>query len=186
MSLFVKGPPGDQALFNIAMIYSHYENPARDYWKALETFRQLVKEYPDSQLLEKSKNWESILARSIQLQSSIHQKTTTLNQLIQSKDAIAHSNFKEALDANNKIISLPDSTLSKDKALYNIALIYAHYGNPARNYQTTLEYFSRLIKEYPDSPYSEEAKVWSGVIRIIEQSKQVDIEIEKKKKEMAR
>jgi outer membrane protein assembly factor BamD (BamD/ComL family) len=186
LSLFAKSPPGDRALFNIATIYAHYDNPARDYSKALKLFRQIVKEYPDSQLLEQSKNWESILVRSTQLQSIILDKTAALNQLGRSKDAIASSNFKEALDANKKILSLQNNTLKKDKALYNIALIYAHYDNPDRSYEKTLLYFSRLIKEYPDSPYREEAKVWSGVIKIIEQSKQVDIEIEKKKKEMAR
>ena len=206
--LFEKGPPGDRALFNIAMIYVHYDNPARDYGKALELFQQIIQEYPDSQLLEQSKALEKILTRSTQLQSIIEEKTAALNQLVRSKDAIARNNFKgataalnqlirskdaiarsdfkEALNANKKILSLSNTSLKKDKALYNIALIYAHYDNPDRSYQKTLLYFSRLIKEYPDSPYREEARVWSSVIRIIEQSKQVDIEIEKKKKEMSR
>jgi outer membrane protein assembly factor BamD (BamD/ComL family) len=208
LSLFVNGPPGDRALFNIAMIHAHYDNPARDYGKALELFRQITQEYPDSQLVEQSKTLESILTRSTQLQLIIQEKTAALdqlirskdtierndikqakaglNQLILSKDAIESSNFKKALAANKKILSLSDNSQRKDKALYNIALIYAHYNNPDRSYKKTLQYFSRLIKEHPDSPYREEANVWSSVLKIIEQSKQVDIEIEQKKKEMSR
>ena len=54
----------------------------------------------------------------------------------------------EALEANNNILSLPDDSLPKDKALYSIALIYAHFDNPERSYQKTLQYFSRLIKDF--------------------------------------
>ncbi len=186
LSLYVKGPPGDQALFNIAMIHTHYGNPDRNYGKAQILFRQLIQNYPDSDLLEQSKNWETILDRSVKMQLSLQEKADALNQFIRAKEGITHNNFAVALKANDKILSLSDKGLSKDKALYNIALIYAHYENPARSYKKTLQYFSRLIKEYPDSPYSEEAKIWRGVIRAIEQTKQVDIEIEKKKKEMAR
>jgi hypothetical protein len=67
--------------------------------------------------------------------------------------------------------------------------------------------FKRLIKEYPQSPWTEQAKIWVQVVqdnenarrvattvaqendklkRMIEESKKVDIEIEEKKREEAR
>ena len=92
LSLIEKGPPGDRALFNIAMIYAHHDNPDRDYGKALELFRQIIQEYPGSQLLEQSKTLERIITRSIQLQLITQEKTAALDQLIRSKDAIARSN----------------------------------------------------------------------------------------------
>ena len=106
--------------------------------------------------------------------------------LLQTDELIKLNNFKKALDLNQKALSTSDKKHRLDEILFNIGLIYAHHDNPDKNYKISNDYFERLVKEYPDSPYSEEAKVWSGVIRIIEQSKQVDIEIEKKKKEMAR
>ena len=78
-----------------------------------------------------------------------------------------------------------------------MGLIYAHPGNPKRDYGKSLSYFKKLMKDYPQSPWSELAKAWTGMIQenerlnqtveklnqTIEKSKQVDIEIEEKKRE---
>jgi hypothetical protein len=42
----------------------------------------------------------------------------------------------------------------------------------------------RVIKEFPQSPRAEESKVWISVLESIEKAKQVDIQIEEKKKEI--
>ena len=44
--------------------------------------------------------------------------------------------------------------------------------------------FLGLLKEFPQSPYAEKAKIWTGVLNAIEETKKVDIEIEEKKKEL--
>ena len=60
-----------------------------------------------------------------------------------------------------------------------------------------MNYYKKLMKDYPQSPWSELAKTWAGMLQeneklsltvdklnqTIEKSKQVDIEIEEKKKE---
>jgi hypothetical protein len=43
-----------------------------------------------------------------------------------------------------------------------------------------------LIDRDPQSPLVEQAKIWIGVLNVIEKSKQVDIEIEEMKKELSR
>jgi hypothetical protein len=57
-----------------------------------------------------------------------------------------------------------------------------------------------LIKDYPQSPWSEQAKIWTAVLQeneklnqtienlnqVIEKSKKVDIQIEEKKREYAK
>ena len=60
-----------------------------------------------------------------------------------------------------------------------------------------MNYYKKLMKDYPQSSWSELAKIWTGMLQenerltqtvdklnqTIEKSKQVDIEIEEKKKE---
>ncbi|HWP60073.1 MAG TPA: hypothetical protein VNL14_19425 [Candidatus Acidoferrales bacterium] len=61
LSLAAGKPPGDQALFNMGLIAAHSKNPARDYPKALELFERLVREYPQSALLDQAKVWVEVL-----------------------------------------------------------------------------------------------------------------------------
>jgi hypothetical protein len=82
-----------------------------------------------------------------------------------------------------------------DEALLNTGLIYTHYGYPRRDYQTSLDYFKRLIKVFPQSPLGGHSKIWIGILRenerlsreieelnkTIKKSKQVDIELDEKR-----
>jgi hypothetical protein len=44
----------------------------------------------------------------------------------------------------------------------------------------------RVDKEFPGSPFVEEAKIWVSVLQVFEKSKQVDLDIEEKKKELGK
>ncbi len=91
-----------------------------------------------------------------------------------------------ALRENQKALTLAGKESPADKAIYNIGLIYLHYKNAQKNYEKARAQFERIIKEYPDSPLVEEARIWSGVLQVIEKLKQVDIDIEQKKEELSR
>ncbi|MGC1456401.1 MAG: tetratricopeptide repeat protein, partial [Nitrospirota bacterium] len=73
-----------------------------------------------------------------------------------------------------------------DEALFYMGLIYVHYGNLKKDYSKALTFFRRVAKEFPQSLRAEEAKIWVGVLEAIEKAKQVDIQIEEKKKELAK
>jgi hypothetical protein len=51
-----KGQP-DVALYNIGMNWAHSANPKKDYFKALSSFKTLVKDYPSSPRAEPAKLW---------------------------------------------------------------------------------------------------------------------------------
>ena len=88
------------------------------------------------------------------------------NELLQrSEELLTQGNYSGALAANQKILSLPDNDLSKDEALYNIGIIYAHYKNPERNYKKSIKVFKSLIHKYPDSRLIEQSKVWLEVLQ---------------------
>lgn len=104
--------------------------------------------------------------------------------------------FKE----NQKILSFSGQNPPGDEALFNMGLIYAHYGNPKKDYSKSIVFFKKLMKDYPQSPFVEQARICTGILQeneklsqtiqklnqVIEESKQVDIEIEERKREKAK
>jgi len=108
------------------------------------------------------------------------------DDLLPARRLFEKKDFKGSIRENIKVYSHYTDGPPGDRALYNIGLIYAHNENPEKDYKKAVSYFNRLIREYPRSTLIEEAKVWISVLDIIERSKEIDIEIEKKKKELSR
>lgn len=109
------------------------------------------------------------------------------------KNFFDQGNFEAALEENHKALSTSGKINPKDRALFQIGLIYAASRNPKRDLDKSLSFFLRLVKEYPQSPFMEEAKTWIDLLqenhklnRMIEKSKEVDIAIEEKKREKGR
>ncbi|MBI4490212.1 MAG: tetratricopeptide repeat protein [Deltaproteobacteria bacterium] len=105
------------------------------------------------------------------------------------QNLLAQGDYEGSLKENQKALSLSADQAPGDEAVFNMGLIYAHSANSKKDYRKALSFFSRLIKDYPKSPLLEQAKIWVGVLQanerltqLIEKSKQVDIEIEEKKR----
>jgi outer membrane protein assembly factor BamD (BamD/ComL family) len=175
---------GDEALFNIGLIYAHYGNPEKDYKKSLVFFEQIIKEYPQSPLIEKAKIWTGVLKDVEKLK--MDDPVITREHMLRSQQLLAQGNYKEALKEIRNILADSSKKTYTDMALFYAGLVYAHYGNPDKDYNKSLAYFEQLIKEYPQSHFLEQARTMIGLLNIIEKAKQVDIEIEQKKKELTR
>ncbi len=123
--------------------------------------------------------------------------------LLHSRKLLAKGDYEGALKENQKVISLSAHKPPEDEALFNIGLIYAHAGNPQKDYGKSLSFFKRLVKDYPQSALFEQARAWEMILQeneklnhtinklnneneklnqVIEESKKVDIAIEEKKK----
>lgn len=124
---------------------------------------------------------------------------------------LARRDFEGSLKEHQKALSLSGRNPPGDEALFQIGLIYAHPENSKKDYEKSLDQFKRLIKDYPQSPRIDEARIWAGILQenqklkhandrlgqaneklnqtienlnqLIQKSKQVDIEIEEKKRE---
>jgi len=114
-------------------------------------------------------------------------------RLLESRKFFQAGDYPGSLKENQRILSLPGKDSPKDQALFQMGLIYAHLGNPQKDFGKALDYFKKVLKDYPQSPLAEEARVWAGVLQeneklsqVIEKSKQVDISVEEKKREKAR
>ncbi len=108
------------------------------------------------------------------------------NHLDLVKGFISHGDFDGATKASQAVLSRSPKMPPGDEALFTMGLIYAHYANPKKDYKKALGYFVRVEREFPHSPLIEEARIWVSVLQAFEKAKQVDIEIEEKKKEMGK
>jgi TolA-binding protein len=130
----------------------------------------------------------------------------------QSTTLFSQGQYEAAYNENQKI--LQDGRGAPDVALFNMGMISAHSENPKKNYSRALSSFRTLVKDYPQSPMAEPAKTWIHVLEeyqkmadekraltrekeslvqekaklkyTIEKSRQVDLEIEKRRRETLR
>lgn len=200
LSLTPEKKPGDRALFYLGLLYTHYHYPDRNYGKALFYFQKLITDFPESTLIERSKIWVKVLndleekkhepVKSIiiraQEKSVENNKTQEKSIANKEKKLLEMGNFKEAIAESRQVLSQFPNAPPGDDALFTIALIFADYRNPDKDYNKSLLYFKRLVDEFPHSTLREQAKTWIEVLNAIEKAKQVDIEIEEKRKEMTR
>lgn len=188
--------PGDRVLYNMGTIYAHFGNPKTNYRKSIKYFRRLVKEFPQSPMIWQAKIWIEVLAaaeggKPPRIKTKVRKKITSKHvqeygHLSLGKRLLDSGDFKGSLVENQKVLSRFPNAPPGDSALFNMALVYAHYRNPARDYNKSIVYFKRLITEFPQSTLLEQAKVWIEVLETMEKAKQVDIEIEKKRKELTK
>ena len=192
LALAGNSPPGDVALYNMGLIYTHFENPDKNYSTATELFGRLVIDFPKSPLVDEAKSWILIIQELETRKPEPapiripREETEPEKHLRRGRELLAQKNFEEALQEYQQALALSPRRPPGDKVLFDMGVVFAHYNNPNRDYKTSLEFFQMLIVQFPQSPLVEQANVWVGVLQAIEKTKQVDIEIEEKKKELSR
>jgi tetratricopeptide (TPR) repeat protein len=219
LSLSSHKPPEDEALFNMGLAYAHFGNPKKDYKKSIDLFLRVLNDHPQSPLVVQARIWVGVLLESTdsikkveRLQEAIknlEKVKQTLKEsekakqpgarwedygearehMIRSQKFLAQGNYEGAISENKKILSLSDPRSPKDEALFNLGLIYAHFGNPQQDLEKSIEFFKTLVKNYPKSPLAEQGKIWveilqenAGLNHLLKKLKQVDIEIEEMKR----
>lgn len=120
--------------------------------------------------------------------------------LTMAQKLLDQGDYEGSLEENQKVLSLYSNVPPGDEALFNIGMIYAHYGYPKGDYKKSLDYFKRLSEVFPQSSWVGQAKLWIGILQenerlnreieklneTIKKSKQVDIELDEKKKELSK
>jgi tetratricopeptide (TPR) repeat protein len=219
LSLSPHKPPEDEALFNMGLACAHFGNPKKDYKKSMDLFLRVLNDYPQSHLAMQAKIWVGVLLENTESIKKAERLKETIKDLERLKQAskgsekwkspearweeygearehllrgqkfLAQGNYDGAISENKKILSLSDSRSPKDEALFNLGLIYAHFGNPQQDLEKSIEFFKTLIKNNPKSALVEQAKIWveilqenAGLTHLLQKLKQVDIEIEDMKR----
>jgi tetratricopeptide (TPR) repeat protein len=96
---------------------------------------------------------------------------------------LARGDFDGSLRESQKVLSLLKDQSPADTAIFHMGLVYAHPKNPKKDNKRAIYFFNRVIKGYPDSAWVEQAKIWVGVLDGVEKLKQVDLEIEERKRD---
>ena len=99
---------------------------------------------------------------------------------------MAKGEYESSLRETQKVLALAKDNPPADTAVFYMGLIHAHPNNPKKDNKKALGYFNRLVKAYPESQWAEQAKIWSGVLDGLEKLKQVDLELEERKRDRAR
>jgi tetratricopeptide (TPR) repeat protein len=106
--------------------------------------------------------------------------------LILAQSLLAKGDYEGSLRESQRVLGLLKDQPPSDTAIFNMGLIYAHPKNPKKDNKRAIYFFSQVIKGYPDSSWAEQAKIWVGVLDGMEKLKQVDLEIEERKRDRSR
>jgi TolA-binding protein len=143
------------------------------------------------------KEKETITVRTEELRQAKESKEARMNYLLMAKNLLDQNDFEGALKEYQKLLTQSGQHSPADEALFQIGMIYAHFGNPKKDYGKSLTFLKKLLKDFPQSPRAEQARLWVGLLQeherltqtvqklqqTLEEIKKVDIEIEEKKKE---
>lgn len=99
---------------------------------------------------------------------------------------LAKGDYEDSLRESQKVLNLVKDQPPADEAVFNMGLVFAHPRNPKKDNKRAIGFFNRVVKQHPGSPFVEQAKIWAGVLDDLEKLKQVDIDIEEKKRDRKR
>ena len=187
LNLFMKilndspeSPLLEQARIWVGVILENLETT-----KKFEKLKETIKDKEEKKETVERKETVKEVGKPKQQETRIEESKEGREHLIRSQKFFTQGNYEGAIGENQKVLSLPDPKSQKDEALFNLGLIYTHFGNPQRDPDKSLEFFKSLIKNYPKSSFVDQAKIWVGIIeenellnQVIKKLKQVDIEIE--------
>ena len=106
--------------------------------------------------------------------------------LLVAQNLLAKGDYEGSLRESQRVLGLLKDQPPADTAIFNMGLVYAHPKNPKKDNKRAIYFFNRVIKGYPDGPWAEQAKIWVGVLDGVEKLKQVDLEIEERKRDRSR
>ncbi len=92
-------------------------------------------------------------------------KSEVRERLVMAQRLFNEGDYETSLQVNQKVLSEYDNVPPADEALFNAAIIYAHYGYAKRDYRKSLTNFQRVVKVFPQSPLAGQAKAWIGMLQ---------------------
>lgn len=138
----------------------------------------------------------------------------TRRLLSRGAEMLARGDYQGSIRENQRVLEQVGGEPPGDEALFGLGLVYAHAENPGKDYGKAADFFRKISRDFPRSPLAGQAKAWLGALeengrlfqsqektarendrlsqenqklkQVIEKSRQVDIEIEQKKRERER
>lgn len=109
---------------------------------------------------------------------SFDQHSEANRLLLEAKLSFSRGDFLTSLKINQELLNrFPQKYGSH--ALYMMGLIYANPENTYVNYEISIHFFKKLVKEYPESVFKDKAKIW---IWLLHQNMDYAEKVDKKNK----
>jgi hypothetical protein len=80
------------------------------------------------------------------------------------QQVVENGNYAEFMAENERALQSCGEGSECGVALFNLGFVYAYAPKPQRDFAKALQYFDELRSKYPQSPYAVQGKVWSTVI----------------------
>lgn len=104
----------------------------------------------------------------------LYEELLTRPDFKQASNFSRQGNYDTAAEKYERIVIY--KPIVGDIALYQLGLIYALAQNKHKDYFKALEYFQRLVKDYPDSRYNQNSDIFISLItEIINKDKKLNI-----------
>jgi tetratricopeptide (TPR) repeat protein len=87
--------------------------------------------------------------------------------------------YREAATAYREVVEGAGSSDRRARALFELGRLASDAGNPDRDLQHTTDYFARLRREYPASPWARYAAGWSETLARLARTEQEAARIER-------
>ena len=94
---------------------------------------------------------------------SVYQYTEANQLLFEAKSSYARGDFLTSLRTSQELLKRFPQKYG-EHALYLMGLIYASPENTYVNYEISIHFFNKLIKEYPESVFKTKANTWIGLL----------------------
>jgi hypothetical protein len=102
---------------------------------------------------------------------------------------MASGDYEGFLAQNQKAVRECDGGSACDEALFNLGFLYSYPRSPYYSQAKGLEYLDRLVQQYPQSVWAFQARAWSEIIRrgmtTHKDKKQKDLQKELKSRDAA-
>jgi hypothetical protein len=112
---------------------------------------------------------------------SIHQYSEANQLLFEAKSSFSNGDFLTSLKKNREMLNRFPQKYG-EHALYMMGLINANPEYTYVNYEISIHFFKKLVKEYPKSVFKDKAKIW---IWLLNQNMDYAEKIDKKNKRNA-
>jgi tetratricopeptide (TPR) repeat protein len=110
-------PPADLALYSMALVYAHPQNPNRDLQKAAEFFDRTIEEYPSSPLVGQARIWIAVLDDAAKAKQEVEEARQEIERSKQEaeKNRLAIEKSKQEIEKSRLELEKTRQEIEKTK-----------------------------------------------------------------------
>jgi tetratricopeptide (TPR) repeat protein len=77
---------------------------------------------------------------------------------------LAQGDYQGAIRENEQALATTGGKAPRDQALFQLGLLYADAANPQKNHAKAMQFFRKLLWDFPRSPLAPQSKIWLAVL----------------------